>query len=699
VSVTRLDHLFDAISRPVPGRRSASRRDAYTGAWSDLAGGFAGGFANPDDIRSSSQPTLSPQQIEALLAHSWRARQEIVQWGGDLIREGVELEGLPEWVDPAAVQSWLEGDDDDGTDGLLGSLGELWMEGESYGGAIEVAVLDDGLPPSAPVDLGRVNRVISWEVLDRWCVWPYRRRMGGPVDYWVIGDHRGELAEVLSVDQIVHPSRVVVHPGSWMPRRWRIAHNGWGISRLEITAWERAGIARGLDKAGELLSRASQDVIALAELSEAKAAAGDPYVNARMAEIRKTLDAAGLLILDGGIKAGKGGSNDTEERLPDQFQTVARPMTGAGDLVKTLHSEWRMGIRQPEVIADGTASGGLNTGAEAGQWRSYAGSVSAEQRKHLTAKLNWGLRLIFASKEGPTGGQIPDDWTAKWRKLAEDDHEVEARVAEIYARIDELYQRIGVLTAEQIKQWRSVDGKSGIVQVPAAIAPIAQPVVVGALEQPADPIAPEQPDVQAQALNGAQITSLMELSAAVVRGEMPVEVALWLIGLAVPGLDTSGAAMAMAIAETWAGVQPATSSETGLAAEGVEQETDADLDLDGDGEPDPLDVALAEIPTDLMTPSLLVEQIKAATGLEVSTQRVHALAKRYAARRGKIGGEMGYSLADIKAAILRDNGIELPQPAADAARKVVDAFALRLDTRLDASGWGWAPVFAARLAA
>jgi hypothetical protein len=102
------------------------------------------------------------------------------------------------------------------------------------------------------------------------------------------------------------------------------------------------------------------------------------------------------------------------------------------------------------------------------------------------------------------------------------------------------------------------------------------------------------------------------------------------------------------------------------------EEPTVDADLPGDEDPrmakaasgpepdDPLDTLLSEIPADLMTPAGIVEHIKATLGLDVSTQTVHALAKRYGARSGRVGGAKGFSFRDIKVAIAKDNGLELP---------------------------------------
>jgi hypothetical protein len=55
-------------------------------------------------------------------------------------------------------------------------------------------------------------------------------------------------------------------------------------------------------------------------------------------------------------------------------------------------------------------------------------------------------------------------------------------------------------------------------------------------------------DASKQALNGAQIRALFELSANVSAGVIPVETALWLVALAIPGIDEAAARAALVAA-------------------------------------------------------------------------------------------------------------------------------------------------------
>ncbi len=454
----RLDALHAAVS---DAAALLTRRDAGS-VWESAITGLPTG---EQAARYSSSPTISAGEAEGLVLHDWRARREILQPAGDLLRAGVELCGLPEWVDMAAVQSWLEGEGVDGEAcGLLPALTELWAESETYGGAVLVAVADDGVPPSEPIQLRSLRDVVSWEVLDRWSVWPYRSKgLDGPVDYWSIMDYSGGQT---GISAIVHPSRVAVHWGSWMPRRWRRYRNGWGCSRLELLRDQRDNLAIGFANLGRLLAKASTDVVTIAELSEMISENSPAAVRGKLAEMMQVIASDGYAILDGGIEGSPQGNNPG--RKADSFQSVARSLGGAENVTTQQHENWRRGTGMPELIADGEIAGGLNSGEGAGSWRAWDGLMAAEWKRSLERKFIWGMSLGFAAKDGPTRGKDPGAWTVKRNPIAEPDREYEANVSKTEAETDEIAERTATINWKEIRQHRNVDGKHGPVKVESA---------------------------------------------------------------------------------------------------------------------------------------------------------------------------------------------------------------------------------------
>jgi 2'-5' RNA ligase len=522
--------------------RDASHSSTSRADWAPWSVATPGGQVFPSPI-----PIIGPVEAEGLLLRDWRANREITQPAGDLMRKGVKIDDLPPWVDLKSLKSWIEGDSITGKIGLRGALTEWWAEGESYGGAVLVAVVDDGRAPSEPLDRANLRTILSWEVIDRWCCWPYRRGgMGSPIDYWVISSEHLPLQRTT---QIVHPSRVVVHTGRWMPRRWRDTQDGWGASRLELLLDQRNTLRKGHQAIGRLLDRTSQDVVVLAEYSEMVAEYGEAYMKDRARVHATTLEDAAVMFLDGGITADAAGNRAGRE--PDKFESVPRPLSGVDGVENVQHSDWRRGSGMPSVVADGDAAAGLNGGVEAGPWRAWDGYVDALFEKDILPALNWGLGLIFAAKEGPTRGRVPETWTATRAAIAEPDYKLEAEIAEIETRTDQAQQEAGQLTPEEIRQARNVDAKHGRVRVESAdlLPEPGTEALTGELENTGA-------EVQQLALNGAQMSALLEITAAVTANTLPAAVAEWLIGLSVPGIAQGPAKTALHIASAYGKANP-----------------------------------------------------------------------------------------------------------------------------------------------
>jgi 2'-5' RNA ligase len=179
---------------------------------------------------------------------------------------------------------------------------------------------------------------------------------------------------------------------------------------------------------------------------------------------------------------------------------MARPLSGASEISEAQHEDWRRGSTMPRVLADGEVAGGLNSGEDAGAWRSWGGTIAAEQKLKLTRWVNWQLGLIFASKDGPTRGRVPETWEVEWTPIAEPDAELEARVGELEAKTDKVYVDIGVLRDRDVRQHRAVDGKAGRVRVESSDLlpePSAEDIEAEAAAQAGSPTGK---DVQRQAL-------------------------------------------------------------------------------------------------------------------------------------------------------------------------------------------------------
>lgn len=516
------------------GREAAKRLDGQ------LESAMSGmGVPGVDVLTSVRRRSVrySPAMARIEYRSSWAARREIDRPASDLIREGVKIEDLPPWVDVAAVLSYL-GDVGDALvpedRGVLAALSRLYGEANKLGGAALVLVIDDGLPPWMPLDLSRVKRLRSLELLERDEITPWSTTSGAP-EHYIIGSGRTNI----TAEGIVHRTRVILSKGARLGPREEHINQGWGASALEMLQAERDAMHGTNQELASLALKACTDVAYLAELAETLCGEGEVTVDERIALMARSRGQHRVIPMD----AGRDGEHS---RPSDRFESIARPVEGLARVGKTVEEHWAAGTGQTPSIALGKNAGGLNTGANAGDWQSWGGHIGGEQARWLRPRFDMVLEVVFASTEGPTGGRVPETWTTTFGNLWKPSEKEIAETRRLQAVADEIYKRIEAVTADEIRDQRFIKGVRGEMRLEPIVEP-DQPDAAGE-----EPEAGEQlgasgggEDVSRQALNGAQITSLFELAANVTAGVLPIDTALWLIGVSIPGVDMDRARRAL----------------------------------------------------------------------------------------------------------------------------------------------------------
>jgi hypothetical protein len=127
-----------------------------------------------------------------------------------------------------------------------------------------------------------------------------------------------------------------------------------------------------------------------------------------------------------------------------------------------------------------------------------------------------------------------------------------AEEAEVWARVDQAYAGLGTVDADELRAQRLEEGATGMLRLEPRPEP--DPLLTAAGD-----------DASKQALNGAQIQALFELSANVAGSVIPIETAIWLVMLAVPGIDAAAARRALAAAASAGLPEPGSAAMPELA--------------------------------------------------------------------------------------------------------------------------------------
>jgi 2'-5' RNA ligase len=178
----------------------------------------------------------------------------------------------------------------------------------------------------------------------------------------------------------------------------------------------------------------------------------------------------------------------------------------------------------------------------------------------------------------------------------------------------------------------------------------ATPAEEGTVD-PAAPAQPEAANVAEQALNGAQVSSLVEILEKVSMGTLAPQAAEWVIGQAVPAAMATESKRAATKAAIAAAAQRPQAPEAVAPAAPAPVAEQAPTDDDEPDEENPVDVAWSNdpLPADAMT----AKEIAVAIG--VKTGRVTRLVREGRLRQWNVLGKKLISLRDIRAIILEDN--------------------------------------------
>lgn len=668
----------------------------------------------------------------------WMARREVSQPAGDCFREGVELVDVkPDTVDLSKIKSWIEGDLTPQVDGSINrTRGLLYYafrtieQGDKVGGAALYPIMDDGLDPSDPIDWRRIQRIVAWEVLDRSEIVPYHYdTTGAEPDYWILSDvwsrvRRGDRSLALKPGDVIHASRLWIHKGVRLGRREERARQWWGASVLDLNWDPRRAAEESRDYANTYADRASWIHLSWAGLNEMYSATdteGNPIgrrlIEAKSRDFRRMARTLGLAVTDGGVpgETSVETGNQLAGRNPDTVESIVE---GTGDLTK-IHemnrSDWQAGFGCPRSIAFGEQSSALRGGDNRGDWQVQQGNVDKKRNDDdIHGLVNWQLTILFASREGPTGGLIPR-WNLRWRPLVVPSAMEKAEIAKAQADADNARIETGIATPEEVRQQRLVQqdvegnlraaedaGDGTDVALPPAQVGIATAMLEGAMavargeismpffsgylasidEQRFSPAKAEslaakaalaRVDIEPETPAGAPTINagtVLSAGGQVYQGKMAADLFEETLRTMAPEQFTQKVAERLRIAaEGGPDELAAAVSELGLPKgeaqplAPAQPTADQATDLDGDGRPDPFAV-LADIPDDLMTPLDIVEAIKRRTPLAITTRHVHALARKAGARSGRVGGVMGYSAGDIATAVAESNGL-LPETPAE----------------------------------
>lgn len=415
----------------------------------------------------------------------------------EMFREGWELsvEGEDGQKIQKKVTNFLED---------LGVDEKLWLGlcfEQAYGGGGVVIGANDGQDMSKPLDLEKVSKLNFIETFEprelqaaKWQRNPELPGFGKPKTYFLYPSSKG--GSTRSGFEI-HESRILIFPGIVVSRQQVTAQAGWGDAALSRSRDTLRDFQTAWGAAGLLVADFAQAIWKIKGLSEIIAMDKDAEIHKRIQMMEYARSTVRAVVIDA----------DGEE-----FERKQTPVQGLPDLLDRFATRLAASADIPVALLMGMSPAGLNATGNF-DIRTFYDRVKARQNKRLKPALEKLCRIAFAAlriKE-------PDNWSIEFRPLWQPTDKEVAETMNTQANTDEKYQLMGVLAPKEIREQR-FGGRRWNMNT--RVAPFEEtPEVTQEYKDLAasvsTPSAPAATEIQKQALNGAQIASLVSVVAQV----------------------------------------------------------------------------------------------------------------------------------------------------------------------------------------
>ena len=310
-----------------------------------------------------------------------------------------------------------------------------------YGGSCVVLGIDDGRDFIEPLDLKNIRSLSFLNVLDRWQIYPdytalYRDprepKYGLPELYYFV-----PVQHSTAVMTRIHESRLLRFDGVRLTDRQMLKNLGWGDPILNRLYGAIRNYHSVHDSAATIVSDFAQGVYKLKGLADLFGQGGDGADQAIMAR---------LMQMDRGRSIVRGLVLDEDE----SFSKLSTPVAGLKDLISAAERRLTAETSMTHNRLLGESPGASLGEGGAAQDRQWYDHVASKQNTLLREPLERLILLTLLSKEGPTAGKLPAEWSIEFKSLWQQDEKEAADTRLAIAQADHLWVQDGVLTTEEV---------------------------------------------------------------------------------------------------------------------------------------------------------------------------------------------------------------------------------------------------------
>lgn len=320
---------------------------------------------------------------------------------------------------------------------------EAMIFGRLYGGGLLIVGADDGEDMALPLDETKISSI-------RYLAWIDRRFVFASSWYANIGPKYGEVQTWQIVNPFggqsnthVHESRVIRFDGTPVDFLMRRRLLGWTLSVLQAPYDVMRQFDQSFQSVANLMADISQAVMKINGLAQL-ISNDQQTLQTRMQLVDMSRSSSRMIYLDAENEA---------------FERTATPLTGVSDTIQMQMLRMSAACEIPVAILFGREPSGLNATGDA-DFRRFYDTIAGEQLTVLEPKLRRLYTLIFAAKDGPTGGKVPGRGVEfTWHKLYEPSELEQSTIRWNMAQADDKYIANGTLLPEEValSRFRSGD--------------------------------------------------------------------------------------------------------------------------------------------------------------------------------------------------------------------------------------------------
>lgn len=336
---------------------------------------------------------LSDQQL-ALMYRNLIVRRIVTLVVDDAIKNFIEIEGDQDKCIVQELEALF----------IPEKLTEALYWDRLFGMSVALILADDGQELDKPINLKRLRRVSGIEVFDKRSVMEdsaslyydtdVRDVNFGKAEYYTITPPNGNLFKV-------HRSRLWIFDGETLPKLERIANNGAGLSCLDGIPAAINRVKTSMDKTIDIMDKVSTSLLKLQGLSNVlQTEEGTKAVIKRLDLIDYSRRLNGSVAID----------------KDDEYAVFNIPLGGLTDIIQEMEQYVCAVTGYPFTKLFGRSPAGMNATGQS-DMQIYYDKVKSYQKRKLRPALEYLVKLIQLSSEGPTQGKELEKWSIKFKAL------------------------------------------------------------------------------------------------------------------------------------------------------------------------------------------------------------------------------------------------------------------------------------------